>query len=166
MGERDTAFHVGDQVIHWMYGLGEIIQLDEKTLAGHTIQYYVLQLIDLTLWVPIDEAGEGHLRYLTPAKDFQRLFQILASPAEPLSTDRHERKMQLAERLKDGKLESVCRVVRDLAFLKQTKKMNDNDSSFLERARKFLLNEWSVALSVPVRQAETKLLELLKGNVV
>ena len=166
MGGRDTAFHVGDQVIHWVYGLGEIIQLDVKTLAGHSIQYYVLQLNDLTLWVPIDEAGEGHLRYLTPARDFQNLFQILASPAEPLSADRHERKLQLAERLKDGKLESVCRVVRDLAYLKQIKKMNDNDSSFLERARKFLLNEWSVALSVPVRQAETKLVELLQGNVV
>jgi RNA polymerase-interacting CarD/CdnL/TRCF family regulator len=166
MSERDTAFHVGDQVIHGVYGLGEIIQLDEKTLAGHTAQYYVLQLNGLTLWVPIDETGERHLRFITPARDFQKLFHILASPGEPLAADRHERKMQLAERLKDGKLESVCRVIRDLAFLKQTKKMNGNDNSLLERARNFLLNEWSVALSVPVQQAETKLVELLKGNMV
>lgn len=162
----DTAFHVGDQVIHWVYGLGEIIQLDEKTLAGRTGQYYVLQLNGLTLWVPIDETGECHLRSLTPAGDFQKLFQTLASPGEPLSPDRHERKMQLAERLKDGKLESVCRVIRDLAFFKRTNRMNDNDNSYLERARSFLLNEWSVALSVPVQQAESKLVELLRGDVV
>jgi CarD family transcriptional regulator len=166
MSERDTAFHVGDQVIHGVYGLGEIIQLDEKTLAGHTGQYYVLQLSGLTIWVPIDETGERHLRFLTPARDFQKLFHILASPGEPLSADRFERKKQLAELLKDGKLESFCRVIRDLAFLKRLKKMNDNDSSLLERARIFLLNEWSVALSVPVQQAESKLMELLGEDVV
>ena len=166
MSERDTAFHVGDQVIHGVYGLGEIVQLDEKTLAGHTGQYYVLQLSGLTIWVPISETGECHLRFLTPARDFQKLFHILASPGEPLSPDRFERKKQLAERLKDGKLESFCRVIRDLAFLKRLKKMNDNDSSLLERARIFLLNEWSVALSVPVQQAESKLMELLGEDVV
>ncbi|MEJ2600082.1 MAG: CarD family transcriptional regulator [Anaerolineales bacterium] len=166
MSESDTAFHVGDQVIHWVYGLGEIIQLDEKTLAGRTGQYYVLQLNDLTLWVPIEETGECHLRSLTPARDFQKLFLILASPGETLSADRHERKMQLAERLKDGKLESICRAIRDLALFKRTNRMNDNDKSYLERARSFLLNEWSVALSVPVQQAESKLVELLEGDMV
>jgi RNA polymerase-interacting CarD/CdnL/TRCF family regulator len=166
MSEHDTAFHVGDQVIHEVYGLGEIIQLDEKTVAGHTGQYYVLKLSGLTVWVPIDKIGEGHLRFLTPARDFQKLFNILASPSEPLSTDRYERKLQLAERLSDGKLESICRVVRDLAFLKRKGKMNDNDVSFLERARSFLLNEWSVVLSVPVQQAESKLMDLLAGDVV
>lgn len=166
MSELDTAFHVGDQVIHGVYGLGEIIQLDEKTLSGHTGQYYVLKLSGLTIWVPIGETGERHLRFLTPARDFQKLFNILASPGEPLSTDRYERKLQLAERLKDGKLESICRVVRDLASLKRARKMNDNDNSLLERARNFLLNEWSAVLSVPIQQAESKLMDLLAGEVV
>ena len=38
MKEEQTAFQVGDQVIHWVYGLGEIVDLDEKVLAGRICQ--------------------------------------------------------------------------------------------------------------------------------
>jgi len=166
MSERDMSFQVGDQVIHWMYGLGEIIQLDEKELSGKTDKYYVVQTNDLMLWVPLNETGENCLRFLTPERDFQKLFRILASPAEPLSPDRFVRKTQLTERLQDRTLASVCRVVRDLVYYKRTKKINENDQSTLARTRAFLLNEWSVALSVPVQQAEQELRNLLDANVL
>ena len=165
MLEQNVAFHVGDQVIHWAYGLGEIIQLDEKELFGRTGEYYVVQIRDLTLWVPINDTGIHCLRFLTPAGDFQKLFGILASPGEPLSADRLERKNQLTERLKDGTLESICGVVRDLVFHKRTKKMNENDSSTLSRARSLLLDEWSIVLSVTIQQADDELRELLGTGV-
>ncbi|HJZ04733.1 MAG TPA: CarD family transcriptional regulator [Patescibacteria group bacterium] len=164
MSERDMSFQVGDQVIHWVYGLGEIIQLDEKVLSGHTGKYYVVQMRDLTLWVPLNETGGHCLRFPTPARDFQKLFRILASPGEPLSPDRFMRKTQLTELLKDRTLESICRVIRDLVYYKRTKKVNENDNSILAHARNFLLNEWSVALSVPVQQAESELRNLLETD--
>jgi RNA polymerase-interacting CarD/CdnL/TRCF family regulator len=166
MLEQDMSFQVGDQVIHWVYGLGEIIQLDEKVLSGHTDKYYVVQIRDLTLWVPLNETGEHCLRLPTPTRDFHKLFRLLASPGEPLSTDRYMRKTQLTDLLKDGTLESICRVVRDLVYHKRDNKLNENDNSVLERARSFLLNEWSVALSVPVQQAERELMNLLETDVL
>lgn len=166
MSERVMSFRVGDQVIHWMYGLGEIIQLDEKVLFGRTGRYYVVQMRDLTLWVPLNETGEQCLRFPTPARDFQKLFRILASPGEPLSPDRFTRKTQLTELLKDRTLESICRVIRDLVYYKRTKRINENDNSILAHARNFLLNEWSVVLSVPIQQAERELRDLLETNVL
>ena len=166
MSERDMSFQVGDQVIHWVYGLGKIIQLDEKVLSGHTGKYYVVQMRDLTLWVPLNETGGHCLRFPTPARDFQKLFRILASPGEPLSPDRFMRKTQLTELLKDRTLESICRVIRDLVYYKRTKKVNENDNSILAHARNFLLNEWSVALSVTVQQAEGELRNLLGTDVI
>ena len=166
MSEQEMIFHVGDQVIHWVHGLGEIIELDEKVLSGHTGQYYVLQIRDLTLWVPINERGERGLRTLTPARDFQKLFGILASPGEPLSVNVLERKNQLSDRLKDGSLESICRVIRDLVFYRQTNKFNLSDKSILERARNSLLNEWSLVLSVPIQQADQELQELIGEEVL
>ncbi len=166
MSERDTSFKVGDQVIHWVYGLGEIIQMDEKVLSGHSDKYYVVQIHDLTLWVPLNETGEHCLRFTTPAGDFQKLFRILASPGEPLSVDRFIRKTQLTELLKDRRLDSICRLVRDLVYYKRTNKINDNDNSILNNAKNFLLNEWSVALSVTVQQADDELRNLLGTNVI
>ena len=164
MTEQQSIFQVGDQVIHWSHGLGEIIQLDEKSLSGRTRQYYVVQMSELTLWVPIDQTGDRNLRLPTPKKDFKSLFQILASSGKPLSPDRNESRLQVVERLKDHELASICRVIRDLTPHKRLKKMNENDNSTLERNRNFLINEWSVALSIPIQQAKHKLGKLLEGE--
>ena len=165
MPEQNMSFEVGDQVIHWVYGLGEIIQIEEKVLSGHTAQYYVVQIRDLTLWVPLNDTDEHCLRLPTPRSEFQNLFRLLASPGEPLSEDRLTRKAQLTELMKDRTLESTCRVVRDLMYHKRTNKLNENDNTILKRARKFLLNEWSATLSVPLYQAELELTNLLEMSV-
>jgi RNA polymerase-interacting CarD/CdnL/TRCF family regulator len=154
-------FQVGDQVVHWAYGPGEVIQLDEKALSGRTEQYYVVQINDMTLFVPINAQGQTSLRLPTPAEEFDHLFAVLKSPEEALSGDRWERKTQLMAQMKDGRLESICKVIRDLVAFQQTKKLNDNDTAILERAQNFLLNEWQISLGIPRSVAEAQLQELL-----
>ncbi len=160
------AFKVGDKVIHWIYGLGEIIELDEKVLSGNSGEYYVVETGDLTLWVPLNETGELSLRLPTPAEDFQKIFRLLASPGEALPEDRFKRKTHLTELMKDRTLESICVVIRDLVNYKLTNKINENDKSVLERSKNFLLNEWSYTLSVPIHKAERELRELLNTNTI
>jgi RNA polymerase-interacting CarD/CdnL/TRCF family regulator len=159
--EITMAFQVGDKVVHWSYGPGEIIQLDEKSISGQSIRYYVVRVRDLTLWVPVDADGQPRLRQPTSTGEFKKLFEILRGPAETLSDDRLERKAQLTGRLRDGTLFSICRVIRDLKSLSQRKKLNDYDAAVLERARKFLLDEWNISLSVSLIDAERQLDHLL-----
>jgi RNA polymerase-interacting CarD/CdnL/TRCF family regulator len=166
MNKLGRSYKVGDQVIHCVYGLGEIIQLDEKVLAGKTGRYYVVKVRDLTLWVPRGERGKLSLRSLTPAREFRSLFRLLASPGESLSSNRYTRKTQLIDLMKDGTLESICRVIRDLMHYKKTMKFNEHDNSVLKRAMNFLLIEWSTVMSIPLQQAEGKLTQLLETNVV
>lgn len=161
MTEQDMVFQVGDRVIHREHGLGEIIQLDKKELFGRSDRYYVVKIRDITLWVQMSQKMAGSLRYLTPPEEFKTLFKVLKSPGEPLPPDRLERKNLLTERMKDGTLESVCCVIRDLISFKQANKMNEYDNAILKRARGFLLDEWSNVLSVPIQQADDKLDELL-----
>ena len=163
MTEKQIHFQVGDQVIHWAHGSGVITHLDEKILSGRSREYYVVQMSELSLWVPIDQTGEQTLRLPTPKKDFEDLFQILTSPGKPLSSDNNERRKELVERLKDHGLASICGVIRDLKHHKSLQKMNDNDNSTLKRSQNFLINEWSVALSIPIQQAEQELKNLLDG---
>lgn len=155
-------FRVGDQVVHWTYGPGEVIQLDEKVLSGRSERYYVVQVRDMTLFVPITDQGESSLRVPTPPDEFEHLFEILKGPEQPLSGDRWERKNQLMAMMKDGRLESICQVIRDLVAFRRTKKLNDYDSAILERAQNFLLNEWQISLGVPRSQAEHDLHHLLE----
>jgi RNA polymerase-interacting CarD/CdnL/TRCF family regulator len=157
-------FQVGDRVVHWTYGPGEVIQLDEKALSGQIETYYVVQIRDMTLYVPINDDGQTSLRLPTPSAEFESLFTILKSPEEPLSGDRWERKNQLIEQMRDGRLESICKVIRDLVAFRKLKKLNDYDAAILERAQNFLLNEWQVSLGIPRTQAEHELHRLLGEN--
>jgi RNA polymerase-interacting CarD/CdnL/TRCF family regulator len=157
-------YKIGDPVMHWTYGLGRIVGLEERVIAGQKALYYAVQVQDLTVWVPADGNLETRLRPPTPAARFKQLFAILTSPGEPHPEDRHERKTWLAEQLKDGRAESLCRVIRDLSAYQQAKSLNENDMSLLKRAQNVLLGEWGFSLSIPVMQAESDLHRLLKSG--
>jgi len=160
--EIDMTFQVGDKVVHWAYGLGEVIQLDEKRLAGKTTLYYVVKVKDLTLWVPVEEADTRKLRLPTAETEFEGLFNILRGEGEVLSEDRMERRGQLTERLREGSLESICQLIRDLNSFGYKKKLNESDSQILERACKMLLDEWHLSLAIPVPEAQRELDRLLE----
>jgi RNA polymerase-interacting CarD/CdnL/TRCF family regulator len=155
------AFQIGDKVIHWTYGLGEIVLIEEKIIHGHLTKCYVVQITDLTIWVPIDERMQHSLRVPTPPDDFQKLFSILTSPGEKLVEDRMLRKSQLMEQLKDGQLASICRVVRDLTHFQRGAKLNDQERSILERAVQSLLAEWTYSLGTPFNQAHQAMVSML-----
>ena len=155
-------FNVGDPVVHWMHGLGKIVGLEERILAGQKLLYYVVQIQDLTVCVPADDKAMSRLRPPTTERGFKKLFTILSGPGESLSEDRHERKIELHRKLEDGRAEAVCRVIRDLSSFQQKKPLNDDDKNILRRAWNSLLGEWGFALSVPLPQAELELNRLLR----
>jgi len=164
MSEQQIPFQVGDQVIHWAHGPGRIIQLEEKTLYGHTRQYYVVEMSNFKLWVPVNQIGTPSLRLPITKEDFEDLIQILSSPGKPLAPDRKERRLQLIERLKDHKLASLFKVIRDLTFYKRLNRLNDNDRTILARSQKTLVDEWRIASSISTQQAEEELKKLLEGD--
>ena len=157
-------FHAGDAVMHWTYGLGQVVQLEERTVSGMKSLYYAVQLHDLTVWVPADEKLGRRLRPPTTGSGFKRLLAILSGPGQPLPDDRHERKNQLMGLIKDGRAESLCRVIRDLFTYRQTRSLNDNDQALLKLSQNALLAEWGFALSITQAQAETELQRLLAGG--
>jgi len=120
-------FHEGDPVMHWTYGFGKVIRLEERALSGKNALYYAVQIGDLTVWVPADGELGNRLRPPTPEAGFKKLLAILSSPGEPLPDDRQDRKTRLLELLKDGRAESLCRVIRDLSAYRQVRPLNEND---------------------------------------
>jgi RNA polymerase-interacting CarD/CdnL/TRCF family regulator len=158
-------FRVGDPVMHWTYGFGQVIQLEERAVSGQKTLYYAVQVRDMTVWVPADDKLESRLRPPTTGTRFKRLLSILSSPGEPLPEDRQERKLRILELLKDGRAESLCRVIRDLSAFRQVKSLNDNDQAVLRRVQTALLGEWGFALSLTPAQAELELQRLLTRAV-
>ena len=157
-------FKVGDPVVHWTHGSGKVVGIEERALAGQKTLYYVVEIHDLTVWVPADEKASSRLRPPTSQRAFKKLFAILSGPGESLSEDRHERKIELHRKLQDGNAASICGVIRDLSSYQQKKALNDDDKQILIRACNSLLGEWEYSFSVPLAQAESELHRLLKQD--
>ncbi len=155
------GFHEGDPVMHWTYGLGQVVRLEERALSGSKALYYAVKVNDLTVWVPADGKLDSRLRSPTSESGFKRLLAILSSPGEPLPEDRHQRRIQLMELLKEGRAESLCRVIRDLSGFRQGRSLSDQDQALLKQTQKALIGEWGFAFSITQAQAELELQRLL-----
>lgn len=159
-------YQIGDQVVHWNYGPGKIVGIDEKRLADLTRQYYVVEVNRLTLWVPADESGEKSLRRPTPSREFVELLQILSTPGEALPDNQYERQNQLIHRMQNKTLVDICAIVRDLNSWAHNHRLNRNDAAIMKRAEEFLLDEWELSLGTPRLEAQDELHELLKAEPV
>jgi RNA polymerase-interacting CarD/CdnL/TRCF family regulator len=159
-------FHTGDTVMHWTYGIGQIVNLEERAIAGSKTIYYVVQVKDMTVWVPADSKVRSRLRTPTSRSKFKQLLTILSDPSEPLPEDRLERRTHLLELLKDCRPESLCQIIRDLSTYqkRQARPMNDNDQMVLKQSRNTLLGEWEFVLSITRAQAELDLHHLLTAG--
>ena len=155
------GFNVGDKVIHSAFGLGEIVDIEEKIIQGQPTNCYVFCAADLKVWIPINDLQQHSLRVPTLPEEFERLCVVLSNPSESLFEDREMRKNQLVAQMKDGQLVSICRVVRDLTNLKRSKRLNDQEKSILERAVNSVLTEWTYSLKIPLHQAHQAMTNLL-----
>src|SRR5688500_7138793 len=125
--------HEGDAVMHLTHEVGYVAKLEESTLSGESLQYYAIQLVDMTIWVPADDVLDTRLRLPTHTAEFKRLMGILSHPGEPLPVDRRERKTLLLEWLRDGRTESLFRVIRSLATYRQEHNLNMDEQALMKR---------------------------------
>jgi RNA polymerase-interacting CarD/CdnL/TRCF family regulator len=154
-------FQNGDLVIHWTHGLGKVVRIETMTSSDEKILCYAIQIGDTTVWVPADDKLEARLRLPTDAAEFRRLTDILTHPGEPLPANSYERKKLLLAWLKDGRAETLFRVIRSLATYRHFRPLNEDDQAILKRSRNALLGEWSLIMSIPLEQADHELQHLL-----
>jgi RNA polymerase-interacting CarD/CdnL/TRCF family regulator len=157
-------FQKGDMVMHWTYGIGQIVNLEERAISGSKLLYYAVHVQDMTVWVPADGKVADRLRTPTSKLRFKQLISILSGSSEPLPEDRLERRTHLHERMKDGSVASLCQVIRDLSAYKKEFKMNENDTIVLKQSLNTLLGEWEFVLAVPHAQANLDLHRLLASG--
>jgi RNA polymerase-interacting CarD/CdnL/TRCF family regulator len=157
-------FHVGDPVMHWTYGFGHVVGIEERIIANRKALYYAIAANNLTVWVPADDQLNIRLRSPSSEQEFKDLFAILAGTGDELPEDRQVRKLWLVEKLKDGQAKSLCRVIRALASYQQKHSLNDNDHNLMKRSSNALLGEWIHVLSVTAAKAEAELFQLLSAG--
>lgn len=139
-------YKVGDTVVHWTYGVGSVVDIEEIHLAGTAKWYYVIDVESLKVWVPVDDAMKGSLRLPMNRNQFRHLLEILSKPGEPLPDRYFQRKIALRNRMEKRPVDGLCRVIRDLTDRSRNHSLSSEDSSVLFSAQELLLDEWVISL--------------------
>jgi CarD family transcriptional regulator len=154
-------FQPGDWVVHCTHGVGQIKSVEDRSFGDRNIPYFMVQIGDLTIWVPADDNISKRLRFPVTQSEFHTLLNTLSSPPETLPIDRRQRTQHLLEVLKDGSAETLCKVIRDLSAIRKHRTWSEYDRDLMRRIQKTFTGEWSYIFSISPQDADIELQKLL-----
>lgn len=160
--EKMAMYKVGDTVVHWTYGSGKIVAIDDKGSPGKPCFYYVIEGSDQMLWIPVDEGENSSLHLPTLRTEFGQFISILRSEGKRLSNNPHHRRKELAQHMQKRSLAGACRLIRDLTYHSRWRKLSSSDTRILKHAQSLLLDEWERSLGTPRAQARGEMEWILK----
>lgn len=158
-------FNVGNFVIHPVYGLGHIVEIEEKQFSEkETRLYYKITLPRSTIWIPIEAQTTLGLRLVTAKSDLDQYRTVLKSHPVPLNNDHSRQPLELAARLKQGSFRVMCEVVRDLTVSSWQKPLGRIDADTLRKTRERLFEEWATADGVSIAETTKEIESLLQAT--
>ena len=158
-------FNVGDAVVHPLYGVGHIVQIEEKQFSTSGARfYYEIALPKSTIWIPVDVDETVGLRLVTAKNDLDYYRKVLKNPPVPLDKDIPRRHLALAKRLKQSSFPEMCDMVRDLTASNWQKPLASVDKETLRKAREKLSQEWAAAAGISITEATKEINSLLKTS--
>ena len=153
---------VGDLVVHPTYGVGRIVEIEEKKFSEKGVHlYYKVILPKRTVWIPVEAQEASGLRLVTAKSDLDHYRNLLKSPPVLLDKNHHRRHLELVSRLKQGSFQALCEVVRDLTAWGWRKPLGQTDTATLQKTRQSLYQEWATAAGVSTTEAIKEIDSLL-----
>jgi CarD family transcriptional regulator len=154
-------FDIGDKVVHPQHGVGYVADLEEKQFESKPPGlYYVVEIPDTTVWVPVDLHTSG-LRRLSEKSEIEQCRQVLQSAPMPLNPGRNLL-ANLSDHIRQGTVVAHCEVIRDLAAYGWSKPLYGPAADFQRMIMDVLCQEWATVEDVSMAEAFHEISGLLK----
>jgi len=150
----DKGFKVGDMAVYPAHGVGEVTDIQKRSLGGLERSFYILKILEngMKIMVPVETAAAAGLRAVIARKDGAKVMAILKSDEVAVKTQPWNRRYrEYMEMLKSGSPFEVAKVLRDLYRLKSEKDLSFGERRLLDTARSLLVAE--LALSLKKKEA-------------
>jgi len=147
----NMTFNAGDRVIHALYGTGIIEEYKKIKVDNEEHGFYVISIKSekLSLMVPEKDilAGKTVRKPSSPEKAEEAL-KVLKKKAHAISESGVDIFFkEYSEKLKSGDIISLAEVVRDFSKADLNMEIDKESKKFLQRAKKILIQELSIALN-------------------
>lgn len=145
---EQRAFKVGEKAVYPGQGVGEVMGIEHKDIAGQRQSFYVLKILEngMRILIPINKVTSVGLREIIDDKAVQKVYTILRSKDVSVdSTTWNRRYREYMEKIKTGSVYEIAEVLRDLYLLKFDKDLSFGERKMLDTARSLLIKELSLA---------------------
>lgn len=146
-----TTFKVGDKAVYPGQGVGEVLGIEHKEVAGQRQSFYVLRILEngMRILIPINKVGSVGLREIIDDVAVKKVYTILREKDVSVdATTWNRRYREYMEKIKTGSVFEIAEVMRDLSVLRATKDLSFGERKMLETARGLLIKELAIAKGV------------------
>lgn len=142
-------FKVGDIAVYPAHGVGKIMSIENREIAGSKAQFYILKIMDsgMTIMVPTHNVRHVGLREVVREEEVEGVFDILKERGEYTITEQtwNRRYREYMDKIKTGSIYEIAEVLRDLALLRFEKELSFGERKMLDTARNLIIKELALA---------------------
>ena len=142
-------FCLKEKVVYPGQGVAQVKNIINKKIADEEATFYELAFLsrEITVLVPVKGADDVGLRALSTHECVKDIMTILTKPAEPLheldnSTHTwNKRNKEYLEKLKNGNLQELSEMYRDLHYIAAQKELSFGERGLLNQIENLLVEE-------------------------
>jgi RNA polymerase-interacting CarD/CdnL/TRCF family regulator len=164
MTNESRIYSPGDWLIHRVYGVGQVVDLEEKSLQKKVRSFYKVKTKDSTFWLPLEKAVSQRVEPLPSKYMVKKAISTLGKAPEMMSEKAKERRKRIDEVRKEGSLISTARLIRDLNHLNSVKKLTSTEMDALNGLTERFIKIGSVCLGLEVEVLRRRLNQKLSEN--
>lgn len=160
--KKVLRFKIGDWIVHYYHGVGEVVDIVEKGLEGHQETYFKVATKQIEYWIPINKADAEYIEPIRSEKEFDQAILIVSQPPRLIAETHTRTKKLIYERWLDGSLPARAALIRDLHGRDKLKKLSYNEKEIFEKVERFFISEWIISNpSLTLSMARQKLSKAL-----
>src|SRR5512133_4382770 len=163
----NTQFKVGDRAVYPAQGVAEVMNIEEKDIAGSRQSFYVLRILDTDrkIMVPVSNANAVGLRQVISEQEIREIFDILRERTIGFDTQTWNRRYRgFMDKIKTGSIYDVAEVLRDLSRLKTDKQLSFGERRMLDTARTLIGKEVAIARSQTEEEVKNEIEAIFFAN--
>ena len=156
-------FAIGDKVVYPMHGAGINEEVEERSMDGNIVEYFILQMLlgDMKVMIPKGNVERVGVRHVVEQDVLTQVEAVLKDrPENIMKTITWNRRFNMyLDKMKSGDIFEVADVVRTLAVQEDTKKLSTGERRLLNTAKQILLSEVMLVRSCDGPKSEAWLMK-------
>lgn len=151
-------FQVSDYVVCPGHGVGQIINIEQKTVGDEILTFYIIKVVSNGMTVMVPTNSDEGVRELVDETDIECVFSLLSDHDVKVDTSTWNRRHRdYVNKVKTGSLLEIADVLRSLLLLKSTKKLSFGERRMLDQCKDLIVKEVSLSTGAPEQDVSVKI---------